>query len=66
MKLGSILADAVSSLASKASAAISKAVKVVLRRKAIDDAATASVKPLKGATTGEEIDKASDPALGRW
>jgi hypothetical protein len=35
----------------------------VLRRKAIDKSADASVEPLKEAKTADEIDKAADSAL---
>lgn len=42
---------------------IAAAVARAKRRKKIDDAARASVVPLKNATTGEAIDAATDDAL---
>lgn len=45
---------------------ISDAVSKILRRKKIDEESADSVKPLKEAKTGAEIDKAADSALDRW
>lgn len=48
----------------KLTAFLTSLVAFLKRNKEIDDAAKESVKPLKNAQTGEEIDNATDDALG--
>lgn len=46
--------------------AIKDAAKKFLRRRQIDSESAVTVKPLKEAKTGAEIDAATDSALDRW
>lgn len=47
-------------------ALVEAAVRLYLKNKKIDEESRESVEPLEKAKTGDEIDKASDPALGGW
>lgn len=61
--LASLLAQIVEWLLSKGAAAITALISKLVKRKQIIDESQESVQPLKDATTGEQIDKATDSTL---
>lgn len=62
--LAGLAADLVEWLLTKVWVAASALAEKLEKRSANKDAAQASVQPLKGAKTGDEIDKATDSTLG--
>lgn len=64
--LATLGAKIVEFLLTKVWAWVSDVVSKIMRRKKIDEESADSVKPLKEAKTGAEIDKAADSALDRW